>query len=37
MDDKKPPNMCLILPTLRELEKKQQAIKMRKKERFCKL
>jgi hypothetical protein len=37
MDNKKIENMCLILPTLRELEKKQQALKMRKKERFCKL
>jgi hypothetical protein len=37
MDNKKLANMCLILPTLRELEKKQQALEMRKKERFCKL
>ena len=37
MDNKKFANMCLIPPTLRELEKKQQALKMRKKERFCKL
>ena len=37
MDNKKPANMCLILPTLRELKKKQQTLEMRKKERFCKL
>ena len=37
MDNKKLANMCLILPTLRELEKKQQELEMRKKERFCKL
>ena len=37
MNNKKFANMCLILPTLRELGKKQQALKMRKKERFCKL
>ena len=37
MNNQKFANMCLILPTLRELEKKQQALKMRKKERFCKL
>ena len=37
MNNQKFANMCQILPTLRELEKKQQALKMRKKERFCKL
>jgi hypothetical protein len=37
MENKTLANMCLILPTLRELEKKKQALEMRKKERFCKL
>lgn len=37
MDNKNLASMCLILPTLRELKKKQPALEMRKKERFCKL
>jgi hypothetical protein len=36
MDNKKLANMCLIPSTLRELEKKQQALEMQKMEKFCK-
>jgi hypothetical protein len=37
MDTKKLVSMCLIPPALRELMKKQQALEMQKKEKFCKL
>jgi hypothetical protein len=36
-DNKKLESMCIVPPTLKELMKKQQALEMQKKERFCKL
>ena len=35
-DNKKLESMCIVPPTLKELMKEQQALEMRKKERFCK-
>jgi hypothetical protein len=36
-DNKKPDSMCIVPPTLKELMKKQKALEMQKKERFCKI
>jgi len=36
-DNKKLESVYIVPPTLKELMKKQQALKMQKKERFCKL
>jgi hypothetical protein len=35
-DNKKFESVCIVPPTLKELMKEQQALEMRKKERFCK-
>ena len=36
-ENKKIGSVCIVPPTLKEIMKKQQALEMQKKERFCKL